>query len=53
MSVSYNAGLKRYLLITEHTETHRGNMGIFDAPHPWGPWTTVCYQEKWGEGHFH
>lgn len=51
MNVSYNAGLKRYILTTEHTETHRGNIGIFDAPEPWGPWTTVCYEEKWGDGH--
>lgn len=52
ISVTYNAGLRRYLLTTEHTETHRGNIGIFDAPNPWGPWTTVCYQKNWGEGHF-
>lgn len=52
ISVSFNAGLRRYLLTTEHTETHRGNIGIFDAPEPWGPWTTVCYEQKWGEGHF-
>jgi hypothetical protein len=51
INVSYNQGLKRYILTSEHTETHRGNIGIFDAPDPWGPWTTVCYQEKWGEGH--
>lgn len=52
INVSYNAGLKSYLLTTEHTETHRGNIGIFDAPEPWGPWTTVAYQNRWGEGHF-
>lgn len=52
INVSYNIGLQRYMLTTEHTETHRGNIGIFDAPDPWGPWTTVCYQQKWGEGHF-
>lgn len=52
ISVSYNPGLGRYLLTTEHTETHRGKIGIFDAPEPWGPWTTACYQENWGEGHF-
>lgn len=46
INVSYNVGLKRYILTTEHTETHRGNIGIFDAPHPWGPWTTVCYEKK-------
>lgn len=42
-SVSYNRGLKRYFLITEHTETAKANIGIFDAPEPWGPWTTVYY----------
>lgn len=52
INVSYNQGLGRYLLTSEHTETHRGNIGIFDAPEPWGPWTTVCYQTGWGEGHF-
>ena len=43
LSVSYNAPLKRYFLMTEHTETHAGYHGIFDAPTPWGPWTTVEY----------
>ena len=52
INVAYNAGLGRYILTTEHTETHRGNIGIFDASDPWGPWTTVCYQKNWGEGHF-
>lgn len=51
LSVSHNAGLGRYLLCTEHTETHRGKLGIFDAPEPWGPWTTVAYYDDWGEGH--
>ena len=47
LSVSYNAGLGRYLLCTEHTETHRGKLGVFDAPEPWGPWTTVAYHDNW------
>jgi len=51
INVSYNSSLKRYFLTTEHTETHRGNIGIFDAPEPWGPWTTVLYERKWGEEH--
>ena len=51
VNVSYNAVLQRYLLSTEHTETHRGNIAIFDAPEPWGPWTTVCYENDWGLGH--
>tara|TARA_R110000744_G_C19370106_1_gene562399 strand:+ start:5508 stop:6680 length:1173 start_codon:yes stop_codon:yes gene_type:complete len=43
LSSFYNLGLKRYILSLEHTETHKGIMGIFDAPEPWGPWTTVKY----------
>jgi len=50
-SVSYNPGLKRYILCTEHSATHAGKLGIFDAPEPWGPWTTVAYEESWGKGH--
>lgn len=51
LSVSFNPGLRRYLLATEHTETHAGKFGLFDAPEPWGPWTTVAYDESWGAGH--
>lgn len=43
MSAHYNPGLKRYILCTEHGASHVGLMGIFDAPTPWGPWTTVKY----------
>lgn len=43
LSVSYNAGLGRYMLMTEHSETWSGLLGMFDAPQPWGPWTTVAY----------
>lgn len=51
LSVSFNPGLRRYVLATEHTETHAGKFGLFDAPEPWGPWTTVAYEETWGAGH--
>jgi hypothetical protein len=47
-SVSYNPGIGRYLLATEHTETYKGNLGIFDAPEPWGPWTSVTYITSFG-----
>jgi len=40
-SASYNPGLRRYLLATEHTVSHASVMALFDAPEPWGPWTTV------------
>ena len=48
-SVSFNAGLGRYFLITAHTEFLRGRIGIFDAPEPWGPWTTVRYDGVFGD----
>lgn len=44
LSAIYNPGLGRYLLGTEHTASHRNNLlGLFDAPEPWGPWTTIRY----------
>lgn len=46
VSVSYNPGLKRYLLMTEHTASWKGQLGVFDAPEPWGPWTTVAYHTE-------
>jgi hypothetical protein len=52
-TVAYVPALKRYLLASFHTGP--GQLGIFDAPEPWGPWTTVAYYEDWGrmenEGH--
>ncbi len=51
VSVSFNAGLGRYLLCTEHAQSHVGKLGVFDAPEPWGPWTTDAYEDAWGEGH--
>jgi hypothetical protein len=52
VAVSYNAGLERYILTTEHTQTNQGNLGIFDAPEPWGPWTTVAYMNRSDGTHF-
>lgn len=43
LSASHNPGLGRYLLAVEHGATSSGTLGLFDAPEPWGPWTTVKY----------
>ena len=51
LSVSYNPGLQRYLLMTEHTKSSQANFGMFDAPTPWGPWTTVKYARTFGAPH--
>jgi hypothetical protein len=52
-SVSHNQGLGRYLLITQQVdrfENSNGHIGIYDAPEPWGPWTTVLFQNAWDAG---
>jgi hypothetical protein len=28
----------------------RGGFGIYDAPEPWGPWTTVYFTDEWDVG---
>jgi CubicO group peptidase (beta-lactamase class C family) len=56
-SLSYNAGLKRYLWCQilpsskdERGPRFQGGFGIYDAPQPWGPWTTVFYTTEWDVG---
>lgn len=44
-TVVYVPGLKRYLLTAFHTGP--GQLGVFDSRDPWGPWTTVAYEENW------
>jgi hypothetical protein len=45
--VVYNPGLKRFLLTCFHTGPSQ--LGAFDGPTPWGPWTTISYDEHWGQ----
>ena len=45
VSAAYNSDLSRYILTMAHGSL--GKLGIFDAPEPWGPWTTVAYYENW------
>ena len=47
----YHPGLKRYLLAVGYN--HEGGWGIFDAPEPWGPWTTAFHTADWGLGQTH
>jgi hypothetical protein len=52
-TVSYHAATKRYLwcqILPGDDPRFRGGLGIFDAPEPWGPWTTVFYSEAWDVG---
>ena len=52
--ISYNAGLKRYLwcqtLYAISDMRFEGGFGVYDAPQPWGPWTTAFYAENWDVG---
>lgn len=47
----YNPVLKRYMLALGYN--HKGGWGIFDAPEPWGPWTTAFHTDYWGLGGTH
>jgi len=49
-SAIYNPGLRRYFLATNFAPRGAGNMAVFDAPEPWGPWTTVLYDRAFGSG---
>lgn len=51
--ISYNAGLGRYLwfqIVPEGDTRFEGGFGIYDAPEPWGPWTTVYFTTEWDVG---
>jgi hypothetical protein len=46
-TVVYNPAIGRYILTSYHGGP--GSLGVFDAPEPWGPWTTVAYYDDWGQ----
>jgi CubicO group peptidase (beta-lactamase class C family) len=52
-AVSYDAGLTRYLwcqTLPGGDARFRGGFGVYDAPEPWGPWTSVFFTEEWDVG---
>ena len=52
-AISYDAGLKRYLwcqTLPGGDARFRGGFGVYDAPEPWGPWTTVYFTDDWDVG---
>lgn len=51
--VTYDAGLKRYLMVMPRGSgdtRFAGGLAIYDAPEPWGPWTTAYFTNKWDVG---
>jgi hypothetical protein len=59
-AITYNAGLRRYLWWQQipQPKGHKdrgdtrftGGFGVYDAPEPWGPWTTAYFTAKWDVG---
>ncbi len=59
-AMTYNAPLRRYLWwqhipapkgSTDRGDTRfEGGFAVYDAPEPWGPWSTVFYTERWDVG---
>jgi CubicO group peptidase (beta-lactamase class C family) len=52
-SIAFDAGLRRYLMcqiLPGGDARFRGGFGIYDAPQPWGPWTTAYFTEEWDVG---
>jgi len=48
-----NAALKRYLWCQTgrgRDTRFEGGFAIYDAPEPWGPWTTVFTTDRWDTG---
>jgi CubicO group peptidase (beta-lactamase class C family) len=51
--VTYCAPLERYLwvqVLPGGDTRFRGGFGVYDAPEPWGPWTTAFFTERWDVG---
>lgn len=50
-SVTWNAGLRRYFLITQQRQRWQGGyIGIYESTEPWGPWSTVLFENAWKIG---
>ena len=50
--IFYNDVIGRYFMVMNHNvsgdlKPDQAGMGVFDAPDPWGPWTTVDYDNTW------
>ncbi|MFZ5830449.1 MAG: hypothetical protein ACOY3P_10190 [Planctomycetota bacterium] len=51
--ITYNAGIGRYLwcqTLPGEDPRKSGGFGIYDAPEPWGPWTTAYFADPWDVG---
>jgi hypothetical protein len=64
VGVQFIVGIDRFLLtkpyfeagadrsLPEGDRSKCAGLGVFDAPAPWGPWTTVYYEDRFRVGRF-
>lgn len=51
--ISYVEGLRRYIwsqTLPGDDPRFSGGFGVYDAPEPWGPWSTAYFTERWDVG---
>jgi len=51
LDAAFDRGIGRYLMTVSFGQGK--GWGIFDAPQPWGPWTTSFITADWGLGQTH
>jgi CubicO group peptidase (beta-lactamase class C family) len=51
VDVVYDPAIRRYLMALAFDR--KGGWGLFDAPEPWGPWTTAFFTAAWDLGDTH
>jgi hypothetical protein len=49
-SAMYVPGLNRFVMVANHTARNQGNIVIYEAPQPWGPWSVVMKKNGWPAG---
>ena len=47
--VTYDAAVSRYLM-TMRSRSNTNHFSIYEAPNPWGPWSTAFYEPNAGTG---
>jgi len=51
--ITFHPALKRYLwcqILPGNDPRFKGGLAIYDAPEPWGPWTTAYFNTDWDVG---
>jgi hypothetical protein len=44
--VTFDKAMGRYIAYDDHGSGFERQVGLFDGPSPWGPWTTFDYEEQ-------